>query len=354
MIVEVLKHTLMITSFVFVMMLVIEYFNVLSKGKWENKISRYKWGQSIFTSLLGVTPGCLGSYAAVSLYTHKVITFGALTAAMLATSGDEAFVMLSLFPRQALIIFAVLLVVGIVSGIAVDFIFKDRRTQQDKHLSAYQSVHGEEERCICFSWRELIDQWKHCSAHRGWLTFFLTLFIVGIVSGEIGHHDMDFGAEVTHHCGWNWVRITLLVAGCIGLFIVSTVPDHFLEEHLWKHLAKVHVWRIFVWTFGALLLMHILIDHMDLEPLIEESHLVVLLIACLVGLIPQSGPHLIFVTLYAQGMIPLSVLLANCIVQNGHGMLPVLAHSRRAFVAVKVVGFVIGGCIGLAGYLMGW
>jgi hypothetical protein len=36
------------------------------------------------------------------------------------------------------------------------------------------------------------------------------------------------------------------------------------------------------------------------------------------------------------------VLLASSIVQDGHGMLPMLAHSRRAFVAVKLVNCVVG------------
>jgi hypothetical protein len=64
--------------------------------------------------------------------------------------------------------------------------------------------------------------------------------------------------------------------------------------------------------------------------------------ACLIGLIPESGPHLIFVTLYAQHAAPFGVLLASSIVQDGHGMLPMLAHSRRAFVAVKAVNFLLG------------
>ena len=74
--------------------------------------------------------------------------------------------------------------------------------------------------------------------------------------------------------------------------------------------------------------------------------LVVLVIACLVGVIPESGPHLVFVTLFAQGLIPLSVLLANSIVQDGHGMLPLLAHSRRAFLVVKAINILIAMLVG--------
>jgi len=40
MIIETLKQSLMITSFVFVMMLAIEYINVQTKGSWQNSLQR--------------------------------------------------------------------------------------------------------------------------------------------------------------------------------------------------------------------------------------------------------------------------------------------------------------------------
>ena len=69
---------------------------------------------------------------------------------------------------------------------------------------------------------------------------------------------------------------------------------------------------------------------------------------------PESGPHLVFLTLYVQGSIPFSVLLASSIVQDGHGMLPMLAESRRAFVIVKAVNFTAGLLIGGAAMSLGY
>ena len=37
-------------------------------------------------------------------------------------------------------------------------------------------------------------------------------------------------------------------------------------------------------------------------------------VACLLGLIPESGPHLIFVAMFAEGIIPISTLPASSIV----------------------------------------
>lgn len=339
---ETFQHAMMITGFVFVMMLVIECLNVLTSGDWDRIVARWRWRQWLVSSFLGVTPGCLGAYAVVSLYAHRVVTFGALVAAMIATSGDEAFVMLAMFPRRALLLFGILFAVGILGGWIADAIAKGRKTVPTAHLRSYVASHAAEQRCVPLSRAEIVAQWKKCSAHRGWLTVFLTIFLLGVVSGEIGHGD------------WDWIRVTLLLAGVVGLLIVITVPDHFLEEHLWHHIVKVHIWRVFLWTLGALLLVHVLLAHATTESLIREGRFPMLVIACMVGLIPESGPHLVFVTLYAQGAVPFSVLLAASIVQDGHGMIPLLAHSRRAFVAVKAVNLAIGLLVGLLGHFMGF
>ena len=61
------------------------------------------------------------------------------------------------------------------------------------------------------------------------------------------------------------------------------------------------------------------------------------LLATAVGFIPESGPHIAFVTLFANGVIPFPVLLANSISQDGHASLPLLAESRKAFFLAKAV-----------------
>jgi hypothetical protein len=177
---------------------------------------------------------------------------------------------------------------------------------------------------------------------RGVLLIGLALFTVGLVAGEVGPHE------------WNWIRITLLLLSAVALFIATTVPEHFLEEHLWNHVARQHLPRIILWTFGALLAVTFGTRYLQIEQWIQYAPLVVLLIACLVGIIPESGPHLVFVTLFAEGMLPFSVLLASSIVQDGHGMLPLLAHSRKDFVKVKAINFGVGLAVGLVGHLLGF
>jgi hypothetical protein len=329
---------LMITGFVLVMMLLIEYLNVLTAGKWQEKLAGHSWGQYLLGGLLGVIPGCLGAFTAVALYSHGVLTLGAVVTTMIAASGDEAFVMLALIPKQALMLMGVLFVFGFAVGVLVDVAGGRQRTR----VSAVCLELHQGDRCECFPRGRILGQWRECTAARGTLAIVLALFLAGILAGQLGPAE------------WNWVRASLAAVSALALFIVATVPDHFLEQHLWRHVAVKHAPRIFLWTFGALVVMYLLTNVLHLEPAIRSGKWLVLLLACLVGLIPESGPHLIFVTLFAQGVVPFSVLLASSIVQDGHGMLPMLAHSTREFALVKAITFTAGLALGAAAMALGW
>jgi len=333
-IINILKHALMVTGFVTVMMLVVEYINVLTQGSWQKKLTRHKWSQYLLAGLLGATPGCLGSFAVVGLYGHGMLTHGALIAAMIATMGDESFVMLAMIPQQAFLIMAALFVIGVIAGAFSDFLARrwiPLVPSACKELKVHPQL-----RCNCFPNKEVMRQWRNCSAARGILTAILSLFILGLLMGQLGA-----GSQA-------WIRITAIGLSGIALFMVVTVPDHFLEEHLWKHVLRQHALRIFLWTFGALAVVHLVSENLMITEALAENSWFVLFAACLVGLIPESGPHLIFLTLYAEGALPLAILLASSIVQDGHGMLPMLAYSRKAFFAIKGVNFAIGILVGIA------
>ena len=336
MIVEAIKHALMITSFVFVMMLIIEYVNVQTRGNWQESLKRYPWMQYILAAFLGATPGCLGAFTVVALYTHNVVNLGAVVTVMIATSGDEAFVMLSMFPGKAVLLTLILFIVGLVSGFLTDILFKPGTVVVQK-LDQRLEFHDED--CVCYPKGEILNQLKNLSLQRGLLIIILVLFIFALILNQLGPHK------------WNWIKVTFLAGSFAALFITATVPKHFLEEHLWEHIVKVHIPRVFLWTFGALLLMGFLLHYLDLGSWIKANYLTVLLIACLVGLVPESGPHMIFVTLFAEGSIPFGILLASSIVQDGHGMLPLLAESKRGFISVKIINLSVGLMVGLICYL---
>ncbi|MBN2272926.1 MAG: arsenic efflux protein [Bacteroidales bacterium] len=328
--VSTLKQSLMITVFVLFMMVVIEYINVQSKNLWAEKLRQSPFLQIIIAALLGITPGCMGAFTVVSLYTHRMMGLAGLVTVMIATSGDEAFVMFALFPGKALLLNVVLLTVAIVSGWLVHLF--NRKSNIKKEVQGY--VIHEQEYCKCFTRHLIVPQLKAISFERAILLLFILLFTVMLLAGIIGNSE------------WDWKKITFLSGSLFLLFVFITVPEHFLKEHLYEHILKKHLLRLFLWTWGAFIALHFIQTNIELSNLLQNNSSLVLLSAVLLGLIPESGPHLLFVTLFSQSLLPFSILLANSIVQDGHGMLPLLAESRKDFVRVKAINMLVGLLIG--------
>ncbi len=335
---QILKQAIMITGFIFVMMLVIEYINVQTKGLWHESISKNKWKQYLFAGLLGAIPGCLGAFTAVALFSHRIISFGAIVTTMIATSGDEAFVMFAMFPQKAAILTIIIFGVGILAGYLTDKLPISKKIL-NKFVENKFPLHKEEE-CKCFQKDKFLQSLIKPSIYRVILTIIIILILFAVWTGIIVGDSKA------------WIKITILIAILFSLFIVISVPEHFLKKHLWEHIVKVHIPKIFLWTFGTLLVIHFLMNFIDIKSWITDNMLLVMVIAVLVGIIPESGPHLIFVTLFAQGTIPFYILLASSISQDGHGMLPLLAESKRGFITVKLINIIFALIIGIIGYLI--
>ena len=324
-----LKQTLIITAFVLFMMVVIEYINVQSRNVWAENLQKLPFLQIIIAALLGITPGCMGAFTVVSLYTHRMMGLAGLVAVMIATSGDEAFVMLALFPGKAMLLNGILLAIAITAGWVVH-LFERKRTIDNIH--GFEIHH--EDVCRCFDKTIIFPQLKNSTFERTLLIIFTFIFALMIVIGILGPNE------------WNWKKFTFLTGALFLTFVFLTVPDHFLKEHLYNHILKKHLLRIFLWTWGAFLVLHFVESNLALTNLMQNNLNVVLLIAVLMGIIPESGPHLMFVTLFSQNLLPFSILLANSIVQDGHGMLPLLAESRKDFLKVKVINLLAGLLVG--------
>jgi len=275
---EILKEAVNVTLLVLIMMIVIDFLDVKSRGRFHKFIEDNRLRQYVATSFLGVMPGCLGSFLNVSMYVHGFLSFGAIAAGMIATSGDEAFVMLAQFPLQALMLFGILFVIAIPLGWLSDLAIKklNIKTCKDCEMTEFHSVKEEKS------------------------------------------------------------------------------PGHYLRAHVWNHIIKKHIWRVFLWTFFAMLIVGVGLEYWSLEGFIKENLGLVLILSVLIGIIPESGPHLVFVMLFAQGVIPFSVLLASSISQDGHGLLPLLSYSLRDTMLIKLFNVIAALIVGGIAYGLGW
>jgi hypothetical protein len=130
--------------------------------------------------------------------------------------------------------------------------------------------------------------------------------------------------------------------------------SHFLKEHIYEHIFKKHLPRLFFWIFIPLTLVEFLIANFDFASLISGLPVSALIIlAALIGIIPESGPHMIFLILYSKGLVPFSVLLVNTLSQDGHGLLPLLSHTIKDTLYVQVFTTVFSLVIGIILLVLG-
>ena len=128
---------------------------------------------------------------------------------------------------------------------------------------------------------------------------------------------------------------------------------HFLKEHVYSHILRKHLPRLFLWIFFPLTIVDFLLMNFDLATIIEYTPVLwLIVIAALVGIIPESGPHMVFLVLYSKNLIPFSVLLVSTLSQDGHGLLPLLSHSIKdtLYVQIFTTGFSL--IIGIILYLI--
>ena len=308
------EESIYICFLVIVMMTLIEIFNVSSKGRIFKGLERHRFGQAVVSAGLGMLPGCFGGFAGVSLYSHRIIGFGALIAMLIATTGDEAFLMLAMFPREAVFIMLGLFVGGVTIGYIVDIVVR------------YMQRRG---------------RWMSLGADRPADDNF------EIHACDCEHHHKHHSADPRQTAAEDYEPVRKTTRSR------SQKVGHFLNEHLWKHVIKRHLPTIFCWTFGVLALFGILSMYIDLETWIKGNTWLMIILAVIIGLIPESGPHMIFVTMFASGVLPLPVLLANSITQDGHACLPLLAENKRSFVLAKGVKSILAIIAGFVALFLG-
>lgn len=343
-IIDVLRNAVLVTGLVVVMMMMIECLNIESGGRIFSRLGSSRFGGVVLGAVLGAVPGCMGGFATVSLYTHRMLSFGALVAMMIASSGDEAFVMLATFPDKAWWIFLILFGVAIATGVVVD-LFPGRKPSPSMRCDASFEVHDE-------------DAAEHPHGrHFGWKRALMfagvALFIAALAGGLLEHgHEEEAVAGGINLLSEDWMNILFAVLSLGVLAVLVFGSDHFVEEHLWHHIVVKHLPGIFFWTLGVLAFIGIFLHYVDIGSWISDNTVLMILLATAVGIIPESGPHMVFVTLYAAGIVPLPVLLASCVSQDGHASLPLLSESGKGFFKAKAINCAVALVVGYAAYFI--
>ena len=335
-----LRTSILVSGLVVIMMMLIEVFNLKSGGRMVKQLGKRRVGQVMLSALLGSVPGCMGGFASVSMYSHGMISFGALVAMMVASSGDEAFVMLAMFPKQSLWIFLVLFAVAVAVGLTVD-LFRNRNAgtchSMQVHHEDLEHLHEHEMRH--FGWKRIV------------MLMGVVLFLAALLLGILEDTGADDEA-VFRLLSEEWMYWLFSALGIVLIAVLCLAKDHFVEEHLWHHIVCRHFPGILAWTAGTVLVVGFLMQNIDISTWVSDNTALMVLLAALIGLIPESGPHLVFVTMFAAGVVPMPVLLASCASQDGHASLPLLAESRSGWLKAKLVNVFAALIVGYVAMLV--
>ncbi len=276
------NESLKIIMIIFVLMIIVELLVLRYRNKIISLMNRNKYLNYVLSSFLGSVPGCVGTFTADSLYMSGLAGFGSIVAVMVATFGDETFLMLSMAAAGKIPLDIVIILVA-------------------------------------------------------------SLFVLGIAAGAIADKlQHRFGLKFAARCRIHHHEEE------------EFKPMHFIKEHVYGHIIKKHLSRIFIWLFVAVFIIELMQGYIDPDTLLAGQNLYIILIgAAMIGLLPISGPNIFFIVMFAEGYIPFSILLANSIVQDGHGSLPILGFSLDDFLKIKAFNLLFGLVIGLVLLMVG-
>ncbi len=265
-------------------------------------------------ALLGVTPGCGGAVMVVAAYASGKVGFGALVAALIATMGDAAFLLMATKPEAAAVLLPVQFASAVVFGWAIDrFLKVDYRPVNGAACKLAPQIGA-------LRWRDL-----------GYLALLAPALIIGI-AGIAGH-------DLTHLAGIPVEPLALAGMG-LGLLIWAVSPVKAMTNAADNPVTRTAEETAFisVWVLGAFLIYAWAeaFAGLDIAAALAGVAVFLPLIAAVVGLIPGCGPQIVVATLYINGAVPFSALVANSISNDGDALFPAIALAPRAAIMATV------------------
>ena len=256
-------------------------------------------------SLLGALPGCGGAVVVITAFARGNIRLGAMVAALIATMGDAAFLLLAKEPTTYLRLMSISIFAAVISGWTVDRFHRgELYSSEIKHF-------------------EKIGIGKLRTRDKLFMAFAAPGLFLGIL--QLAQVDVNnFGILVT-------------ILGLLGAFLsisiwvlspinaVSSSGDHPFTRSS-EETSFVTVWVIagflayeYAYAFFGL----------DLEVVAEAAWIFLPILAVLVGFIPGCGPQVLVTTLYLNGIIPFAALIGNAISNDGDALFPAIALTPK-------------------------
>lgn len=195
-ILDALLDSIKLLPFLFVVYLVIAYFENNTDNRLYRKLMRAKWSGPIMGALMGCVPQCGFSVVGANLYSKKMIGVGTLLAVFISTS-DEAVPILIAHPNMIGMVAVVLglkVVFAMAIGLAVEvtsYVLAGKKTVKVANAvgsMAYSDVEMVQGSCGCGHQHHHVEGKTHnvwIEALRHTIKTFMFIFIVNLVLNGI-------------------------------------------------------------------------------------------------------------------------------------------------------------------------
>ena len=302
-----------VSSFVGITLL---FFVLLEKKNFniKNFILKNKKFEIPICSFLGAIPGCGGAIMVMSLFTRRVVSFGAILAALISTMGDAAFLLIASKPQAALIILPVTFLVGIISGYFVQPFTKNfLKTKNDHSLDL----------------NELPKNKTSYKFYKLWFVFLIPGIFLGLINAfNIELNFLFFGVDTIQ------IFSFFMALYCILLWVLNPLTDiqmASIHENSYRRVVDTTCF-VTVWVIVSFVLYELI--NFSTNGKIFDSLILfgpfIPLAAVLIGFIPGCGPQIMITSMYVSGQIPLSAQIGNAISNDGDALFPAIAISAKA------------------------
>ncbi len=286
---------LKVLPILFLAYLLVSYLSHDHSHKFGKFLSKGKKTSVIYASFLGCVPQCGFSSVIADFYSQTKVSLGTVVAVFIATS-DEA-IPLMLTERKSvlhmLLLIAVKVVLALLWGYAIDGCVALISKLKKKHASTTETgaqqghVHEEEH-----SHHE-----EHC------------------------HHDHG------HHHSCGHIHTEECADDC-GHEKACCVDNVFLD-------AYYHTFEIVIYIFVATFILNLLIGYAQyagvdvISKILTDSMYIQVLVAAVVGLIPNCASSVLLVELYLSGSLCFAALVAGLTSCAGVGMIILWTKNRK-------------------------
>lgn len=289
-IVDALLDSIKLLPFLFVVYLVIAYFENNTENKLYRKLMRTKWSGPIMGALMGCVPQCGFSVVGANLYSKKMIGIGTLLAIFISTS-DEAIPILIAHPNMLGIV-GVVLVLKVVFAIAIGL-----AVESTSYILAGKKV-------------------------------------VGVVNtpNSMGYSEAEM-VQVSCGCGHH---------------------HHHAEDkplNIWIQALR-HTIKTFIFIFAVNLVLNGIIEGIGEEAmasLLLTDSIFQPALAGLIGLIPNCAASIVLTEMFIAGSLSLGSLIAGLCTGAGIGLVVLFKSNKNIMDNLKILGilYVTGTVFGM-------